>query len=310
MQPKVFLRTLRTIGVALALLAGVIAVAPAVLPTSLAHIAHAQDGQPDDTIVLFGPFWEAWDLLHENYVDPLADHDLAAGALGGLVAAVDTAGVAAPAIPLDAASTEERFAPFWETWARLHDAASELDDTALMESALSGMMKAVGDPHTDYMPPDMFARINESMSGEYEGIGATVRQHEVTGGLELVTIFDGSPAQAAGLIPGDQIVAVEGTDITHLTQAEIISQVRGPAGTTVRLGILRSTAQGVLEYDVQRGRINIPSVSSRLLTGNIGYIRLSQFEFGTAQDMRDALEQIDANHLAGLILDLRGNRGG
>jgi carboxyl-terminal processing protease len=160
------------------------------------------------------------------------------------------------------------------------------------------------------MPPEMFAHINESMTGEYEGIGATVRQDETTGGLELVTIMDASPAEAAGLFPGDQIVEVEGANITHLTQSEIISLVRGPAGTTVRLGIARPEVADVLQFDVLRQKIFVPSVISRLLPGNIGYVRLSQFESDTARDMRGALEALHANDLKGLVLDLRGNPGG
>lgn len=213
----------------------------------------AQSNQPDEVEALFVPFWEAWGLLHENYVDPL-------------------------------------------------------DDNSLMEGALSGMMASLGDPHTDYMDPETFARVNESMSGEYEGIGATVRQNEDTGGLELLSIMDGSPAQKAGLRAGDQIVQVNGVDVTSWSQSEIIAQVRGPAGTPVELGILRDGT--VLDVEVMRDRISVPSVSSRILDGNIGYVRLSQFESNASMEMRQALEAIDANSLNGLILDLRGNPGG
>jgi len=148
------------------------------------------------------------------------------------------------------------------------------------------------------------------MSGEYEGIGAVVRQDEKTGGLELVSIMEDSPAEKAGLQPGDQIVKVEGKDVTHLGQNEIVAMVRGPAGTPVRLGILRSGEPDILKFEVLRDRVVVPSVSSKVLAGEIGYIRLSQFDFDTSQDMRGALEAMDANHLKGLILDVRGNPGG
>ncbi len=97
------------------------------------------------------------------------------------------------------AGTEELFAPFWEAWGLLHeDYVDPLDDNALMEGALSGMMKAVGDPHTEYMDPETFARVNESMSGAYEGIGAVVRQNETTGGLVWVE----SPGYSEVTFPG------------------------------------------------------------------------------------------------------------
>ncbi len=276
------------------------------------NLAQAQGGQPADTVELFKSFWEAWDLLHTNYVDPLNDDALAAGALEGLIAAVPDAPVdmEMPAINPAPADNDERFAPFWETWMLLHERYPDLDDNRLLDGAIYGMMTAVGDPHTDYMDPETYARVNEGMSGEYEGIGASVRQDETTGGLELVTIFEGSPAAEIGLRPGDQIVMVEHEDITDLTQSEIIALVRGPAGSEVQLGILRPGVQEILQYEVKRGRISVPSVSSRILENSIGYVRLSQFEFNTSQQMRDALAELDANNLDGLILDLRGNPGG
>jgi carboxyl-terminal processing protease len=270
------------------------------------------DDQPPETIELFAPFWETWDLLHENYVDPLDDQALAKGAMAGMIAAIDdpASTLTAPDLPATADNREALFAPFWALWKQLHTAYNNLDDTALMEGALSSMMAAVGDPHTDYMDPDTWAMVNEGMSGEYEGIGATVRQDENTGGLELVSIMRGSPAEKAGLMPGDQIVMVEGQDVTDLRQDQIISLVRGPAGTLVRLGIMRPGSENLLKFEVMREKITVPTVEVELLDGQIGYVRLSQFEFSTSAEMRLALEAIDANNLNGLILDLRGNPGG
>jgi carboxyl-terminal processing protease len=215
----------------------------------------AQDTQPAETDTLFAPFWEAWNLLHENYVDPL-------------------------------------------------------DDDKLMQGAIAGMMESLGDPHSSYMDPQVWQQVNESMNGEYEGIGATVRQDETSGGLELVTIMDGSPAQEAGLKPGDVIVEVNGETVIGLTQTEIIALVRGPAGSSVHLGIQRPDTTDMIEFDVTRQRITVPSVVSQVLDNEIGYVRLNQFDYKASQDMRDALEAMDANNLKGLILDMRGNPGG
>jgi carboxyl-terminal processing protease len=207
--------------------------------------------------------------------------------------------------------TEELFVPFWEAWNLLHDYyVNPLDDNALMEGAITGMMQSLGDPHTDYMDPQTFARVNEGMSGEYEGIGATVRKNEETGGLELISIIRGSPAENAGLVSGDQIVEVDGEDVTSWTQEEIIAVVRGPAGTTVHLGILRPGEEDLLYFDVTRERITLTSVAYEVLDGNIGYIRLSQFEMNSGDLMRDALREMDANNLNGLILDVRSDPGG
>lgn len=278
-----------------------------------AHRVEAQSNQPSDTIDLFKPFWETWQLLHQNYVDPLNDNKLTRGAISGLIQAVSDPNfrlTVSSAIPANATTTDERFVPFWNIWNLIHSSVKSPDDTALMEGALRGMMASIGDPHTDYMDPKTFAMVNASMSGEYEGIGATVRQNKTTGGLELVSIFKGSPADKAGLEAGDQIVRVDDKDVTSLSQDQIIALVRGPAGTSVQLGILRTGKTDILKFEVTREKITVPSVESKMLDGDIGYIILSQFEINSAPELRAALQKLDANHLKGLILDVRGDPGG
>ncbi len=310
----------RTLALALvvALALSVLGAAYLVSVVGVRPFAHAQSDQPPKTEELFRPFWESWDLLHANYVDPLDDAALAEGAVEGLLGAAETLGLdvadlQAPTPPADCEG-QACFAPMWALWQTLHERfADALDaeaDNALMEGALRAMVASIGDPHTEYMDPETFARVNESMSGEYEGIGATVRQNEETGGLELVSIFEGSPAEKAGLRPGDQIVMVEGQDVTQMTQDEIIALVRGPANTPVRLGILRPGVDEILKFEVVRARISVPSVRAELLEPGIGYIRLAQFEFNTDAQLREALQKLDVNHLDGLILDVRGDPGG
>lgn len=276
------------------------------------QFAEAQGEQPEDTRELFAPFWQAWDLLHSNYVDPLDDHSLASGALAGMLQAVDDPLFDFPIPTLDpeAESTEVLFAPFWETWVLLHETFDGLDDEALLTGALTGMMESLGDPNSDYFEPEAWSRLNESTSGEYEGIGAMVAKDEETGGLELVGIFEGSPAATAGLQPGDQIFQVEGQDITALSQEEIITLVRGPAGSLVRLGIMRPGEEDLLKFEVVRDRINAPSISSEVLEDDIGYVRISRFTASSSADLRDALEEMDANNLSGLVFDMRSNPGG
>jgi|AMZC01.1.fsa_nt_AMZC01004332.1_1 carboxyl-terminal processing protease len=275
--------------------------------------ALAQEPLPPVTQELFAPFWEAWELLHANYVDPLDDAALIVGATEGLIRAAalppDTITVAP--IPQDATDDQTRLTPFWQAWQDIHRVKPLVDDDVLLDGALHGLMAAVGDPHTDYMDPETYARVSEGMSGEYEGIGATVRTSQEYGGLELVTIMEGSPAQAAGLQAGDVIVEVDGEDVTGLSQNEIISRVRGPANTTVHLGIRRPGVAEILYFDVVRQRIHVPSVVSRLLSDRqIGYLRLNGFEDDTTAEMVAALKEMNANALRGLILDMRGNPGG
>ena len=272
----------------------------------------AQSGPPAGTETLFTALREAWKLLHDNYVDPLDDSALLSGAIDSMTRFAETADIAvSPTLPPgESADADADLAPLWDAWAAIHSANPLVDDEKLLDAALYGLMAAAGDEHTDYMDPETYARVSEGMSGEYEGIGATVRTSEEYGGLELVTIIAGSPAEAAGLRGGDVIVEVEGEDVTGLSQNEIISLVRGPAHTQVLLGIRRPNVAEILTFEVMRQRISVPSVTSRVLEGGIGYIQLYGFENDTAPEMIEALQAMNADALRGLILDLRGNPGG
>lgn len=207
--------------------------------------------------------------------------------------------------------TEEVFRPFWEAYDIVKGQfVDPVDDEVMMLGALEGMLEALGDENTNYFDPTELAAWNESLTGEFEGIGATVRQDEETGGLIIVSPLPGSPAESSGILPGDIIVQVGGKDITKLSQAEIINQVRGPAGTAVRLGILRDGEPEMIEITVIRDRIVMPTLETRMLDNNVGYIRLYQFSSEAANELRETLIEMDANNLNGLVLDLRDNPGG
>lgn len=203
------------------------------------------------------------------------------------------------------------FAPFWETWDLLHrDFVEPLDDLALMEAALNGMIESLGDEHTFYMDAETFDIVNTDLEGEFEGIGATVRQDEETGALLIVNTLPDAPAEDAGLLGGDAIVQVDGEDITGLPQSAIISQIRGPAGTPVSLGIMRSGEVDILIFTVTRARIELNTLEVEELEDDLLYIQLSQFGADTTRDLRLVLEEFDAENRAGVVLDFRGNPGG
>jgi carboxyl-terminal processing protease len=209
---------------------------------------------------------------------------------------------------------EELFAPFWEAWDLLHqnyvDPLNEDADVDLMEAALNGMMTSLGDPNMDYMDPETYQLVMGDINSEFEGIGATVRKDEETGALLIVRPLPGSPAETAGVLPGDEIVTVDGEDITGLEQEVIITKVRGPAGTDVVLGVRRAGSEELVEITVTRARITLPSVEHDVLDGNIGYIQLYDFSRNAPEGVANALIELDAENLNGLILDLRGNTGG
>ncbi|HVO43960.1 MAG TPA: S41 family peptidase [Aggregatilineales bacterium] len=209
------------------------------------------------------------------------------------------------------ANTDQLFQPFWESWDIVHQRyVDPIDDDALMQGAIRGMVAALGDVHSAYMSPNEFAQMNSDLSGQFEGIGATVRKDTITGGLRIVETIAGSPARAAGIKANDLIMTVDGQDITPLTEEQIIGKVRGKAGTNVKLGILRPGVSKLLTITVMRALIQVPNVTTALYVGNIGYVKLAEFTDKSSQEMSRALSKLKANQLNGLILDLRGNPGG
>ena len=217
----------------------------------------------------------------------------------------------ATASPNPQTDRDALFAPFWETWDLLHSSyVDPLDDTGLMEAALSGMVDSLGDPHSFYMDPETFSIANSDLSGEFQGIGATVRQDADTGALRIVDTLPDSPAQQAGLMSGDAIVTVDGEDITDLPLNETIGLIRGPEDTSVDLGIQREDNADLITITVTRATIQIPELEVRTLDNGIVYIRLYQFGAGATEALHDALVAQDVEHSPGLILDLRGNPGG
>ncbi|MFO8037752.1 MAG: S41 family peptidase [Anaerolineales bacterium] len=211
----------------------------------------------------------------------------------------------------DQISREELFEPFWEAWDILHEQYVDqpLDDTSLMRGAISGMLDSLGDPHTSYMDPFQFEQANIPMSGEYEGIGAWV---DPTGKyLEIISPMPNSPAEKAGLKPGDKVIAIDGEDMTGIDGNLVIKEILGPAGTDVVLTIEREGEPEPFDVTVTRQKITIPSVEYRMIEGeNIAHLQLITFGQDTRSELRDAIKDLLANDPDGLILDLRNNGGG
>jgi len=265
---------------------------------------------------LFVPFWEAWDIVHEYFVDqPVDDQVLMEGAIQGMLSVMDiyshTLGAEIP--PVDDYNSKSKtpdelqdlFTPFWQSWALVHT----IDNSLLVQGAISGMMDALGDPHSSYMNPVDYETANTQYEGEeeYEGIGAWVDISKDY--LTIITPFPDSPAEKAGLQPGDKILAINGEDMTGLDGELVRQQVLGPAGTTITVTILR-VGMEPFDVDVTRASVTVPSVDSRMLEDDIGYIRIFLFGEKTADEVHEGLEKLLADNPSGLILDLRYNGGG
>jgi carboxyl-terminal processing protease len=208
------------------------------------------------------------------------------------------------------ADLEELFKPFWQSWDLVHELYIDqpVNDEAMMQGAIKGIMDSLGDQHSSYMDPDQHRQANMPLEGEYEGIGAWV---DGTGEyLTIVSPMPDSPAEEAGLKPGDQIIAIDGEDMTGIDGSLVIRKVLGPAGTSLTLTIFREGEPEPFDVTLKRARIVLPAVESEMLDENIAYVKLNNFSVNATEELVDHLEELLPQEPVGLILDLRFNPGG
>ena len=229
---------------------------------------------------------------------PLA---LAAGQAAQPVAA---ASAKAP-LPLDELRT------FAEVMDRIKAAYVEpVDDKTLLENAIKGMLSNL-DPHSAYLGPEDFAELQESTSGEFGGLGIEVGTED--GNIKIVSPIDDTPASKAGIQAGDFIVKINGQPTRGLTMTEAVDKMRGKVGQKITLTLVRN---GGTPFDVTltRANIQVKSVKSQLLEDGYGYIRITQFQVKTGEEVASALSKLRRENgnkkLKGIILDLRNNPGG
>jgi carboxyl-terminal processing protease len=183
-----------------------------------------------------------------------------------------------------------------------------VDADKALEGALRGMLDSLDDPFSGYMTPEDFAMSNEDFQGEIQGIGVVIRTLEDSGAVEVVSVLEGAPAAAAGVLPGDIFHAINGELTADMTQEELAAKVRGPEGTTVQITFARGDE--LVEMEIPRARITIPNVESEIVGENTAYLRLNQFSANARAEIDAALQELDVNSRDGLIFDMRDNPGG
>lgn len=203
---------------------------------------------------------------------------------------------------------EDRFSKLLELEAQIkhnyYEDTSEVDfDTAI----LKGLFSALNDPYSTYFTPPEYAEFNQELSGEYVGIGTYINQRE-DGLIEVVAPIKGSPADAAGIMPGDIIWKVDETEVQTLELTQASDMMRGEEGTPVKVFIWRDNEN--LEFELIRAKILVPSIESEVREGSVGYIKINSFEANTSADFMSALADLEAQNIESLIIDLRNNGGG
>ena len=186
----------------------------------------------------------------------------------------------------------------------------EVDEDTLMTGAIRGLMAALEDPYTYYYSPDEWERHGEEAQGAYHGLGLLV-QNNAEGYIEIIRVYEGSPAEDAGVCAGDLIVSVDGTEVSGesaQTLNEAVLYMKGEDGTEVALTVLRDGE--ALTLRVKRGSVNVSNVRACMLEGEIGYVNIYQFMGDDVDAFSEALESLQRDGARALVIDLRNNPGG
>ena len=203
---------------------------------------------------------------------------------------------------------------FMETYSALQSEYLEgVDNEKVVRGAITGMLEALDDPYTSYLEPKLADRDREDRSGSFGGIGATLsainRKDQTI--VEIVNVYKDSPAWNAGIQKGDIFIEVDGENVEETPIDDVVEKVRGPEGSTVNLKMKRAGEENLLEFNIVRGTIEIVSVESTILPNNVGYVTISTFANQRVFDqLEEQLNNLKAQGISSLILDLRDNGGG
>lgn len=186
----------------------------------------------------------------------------------------------------------------------------DCDEDDIRNAIYAGTLEGLGDPYSVYYTADEYKDMQISTSGKYYGIGAALGQDAKTKEVTISKVYEGTPAEEAGLRDGDQIVKVNDTVSTSEELSDLVQKIRGEEGTTVHLKIYRASTKKTFEVDVERKNVELPSITSKMLDGGIGYIQISEFQSKTEEQFKSALADLKKQGMKSLIVDVRSNPGG
>ena len=234
------------------------------------------------------------------------------GAALGLVATTQIAGPVLAQESESNTSVYEQLDLFGDIFERIRsNYVEEVDDRELIEAAINGMLTSL-DPHSSYLSPDAAQRMRVSTSGEFGGLGIEVTQEE--GWVKVVSPMDGTPAEAAGILAGDFITAVDGESVLGLTLDEAVRMMRGPVGAEIIVTVVREGEPEPFDVSIIRDTIKLTAVRTRT-EGNAVVLRVTTFNEQTFPNLRDGIEkQVEEaggiDNIDGFVVDLRNNPGG
>ena len=271
--------------------------------------------EPSDGLALV---WEAWEQISLRYVssEELEVNSVVSGAMARVLDLIDVTpypflteiGRMRGQPP---AHVPSEMIDLWRAVAKHQAANPDFDPSTVANAAVDGMLVSLDDPSAVFLNATQYPLAKESLEGGLEGtyLGIGARVVSLDGQIVLFP-FAGSPAESAGVHPGDVLSAVEGVSVVGQGVEEVVDQVSGPRGTKVELEVLRVDESQPVVLDVFRGDIELQSVVSQLIPGGIGYVRISRFRDNTGEQVFAALESLNRFDLLALVLDIRTNPGG
>lgn len=188
------------------------------------------------------------------------------------------------------------------------DFDGELDHKKLLDGLKEGLASSTGDPYTEYMTAEEAKDFDSQLNGTFVGIGAELSRDE-QGNIVIISPISGFPAEKAGLKPKDIIVEINGKSATGIGVSEAVKQIRGEENTKVKLKIVRDKAKEIT-FEITRTKITIPSVTSKIIDGNIGYIKIARYSEDTVELATKAAQEFKSKNVKGVILDVRNDPGG
>ena len=185
----------------------------------------------------------------------------------------------------------------------------DLKEEQVEEMLYAGMMAGVGDRYTYYLTKENLKQYMDNSNGNFDGVGIEVYSTQ-DGEVIVSSVMAGQPAEAAGMKAGDVIIGVDGQDMRGSMLSDVAAKIRGRKGTEVTIKVLRRSTGETMEFTMERAKVVLESVSSRMMEEKIGYISISGFKENTYTQFKEALDELQKEGMKGLILDLRDNPGG
>ena len=183
----------------------------------------------------------------------------------------------------------------------------EVEPEKVIQGAIKGMLRTL-DPHSSFMPPDMYREMQVETEGRFGGLGIEITMRDDV--LTVVSPIEGTPAFRAGIEPGDQIIKVNGESTKEMSLVDAVKKLRGPEGSAVTISIFRQGFAEPKDFTLSRAVIQIKSVRWTKLQDDVGYVKLRSFHKTTEEELEEALQDLGEQHIKTLVLDLRNNPGG